>query len=131
MSEEKQLPTPTPTPTPTLPTVLWQLAGLVFKREALLVVTTGAVLVASGASFAVWAQSKLDGGIAPVREELRQHVLEEERRHAAEEQQYRQVKEDLHEVQMDIRALYRAVQTGQPQPRLERPLPQPIDGGAP
>lgn len=47
---------------------------------------------------------------------------------AAEEK--RQLKADLHEVQMDIRALYRAMQTGERQPRLERPLPQ-VDGGVP
>lgn len=116
---------------PTLPAVLWQLAGLIFKREAMLVVVTAAVLVAGGASFTVWAQSKLDGGVAPVRDELRQHVAEENARHAEEAQRYRQVKEDLHEVQMDIRALYRYQQTGLPQPRLEALLPSSSDGGAP
>lgn len=113
---------------PTLPAVLWQLAGLIFKREAMLVVATAAVLVGGGASFTVWAQGKLDGGVAPVREELRQHVREENARHDQEEQRYTQVKDDLHEVQMDIRALYRAVQTGMPQPRLEKPPPS-VDGG--
>lgn len=41
-------------------------------------------------------------------------------------QAHLQLKQDLHEVQMDIRALYRAVQTGARQERLERPPP---DGG--
>lgn len=40
----------------------------------------------------------------------------------------RALTEDLHEVQMDIRALYKVVQTGERSARLERPLPTP-DGG--
>lgn len=124
MSDNNQQP-------PTLPSVLWQLATLIFKREAALFFLLAVVLVAGGASFTVWAQNQLDAGVAPVREELHMHMKAEEQRHAVEEQRYRQVKEDLHEVQMDIRALYRAVQTGRPQARLEEPLP-PVshDGGA-
>jgi len=38
----------------------------------------------------------------------------------------RRTDEKLHEAQMDIRALYKAVMTGQRQPRLEKP---PEDGG--
>ena len=62
---------------PTLPAVLWTLAGLIFQREALLVITSGVVMLAAGGAGVVWAQGKLDGGVAPVREELRRHEAEE------------------------------------------------------
>lgn len=44
------------------------------------------------------------------------------------EQQQQQTRTDLHEVQTDIRSLYKAVLTGQRQERLEKPLPA-VDGG--
>lgn len=46
------------------------LASLIFKREALLVVASCAVLLAVGGAGVVWAQAKLDGGVAPIRAEL-------------------------------------------------------------
>jgi hypothetical protein len=39
------------------------------------------------------------------------------------------VKHDVHETQADIRALYKAVMTKQPQERLEHPAPEHKDGG--
>jgi hypothetical protein len=44
------------------------------------------------------------------------------------EQNDKQRSEDIHEVQTDIRALYKAVMTKQPQERLEKPAPAK-DGG--
>lgn len=44
--------------------------------------------------------------------------------------QQAQQSDDTHELQKDVRALYKAVLTGQPQERLERP-PTPKDGGSP
>jgi hypothetical protein len=57
-----------------------------------------------------------------VRDELREHEETSRRIHA-------ELGADMHELQLDIRALYRRIETGQPQPRLEHPLPN--DGGAP
>lgn len=63
---------------PTLPAVLWQLAGVVFRREALMGLASVAVLVGAGAVGVVWAQDKLDGGVehklAPL--EARQSAIE-------------------------------------------------------
>jgi hypothetical protein len=46
------------------------------------------------------------------------------------EQQQKELRGDVHEVQMDVRALYKAVMTGRPQERLEQP-PAVKDGGHP
>ena len=70
-----------PSTPPSLPTVLWQLAGLIFKREALLMAASIVVLLALGGAGVVWAQSRLDGGVAPVRAEL---AAETAKREAAE-----------------------------------------------
>lgn len=65
-------------PPPTVSGVLWQLANLIFKREAALVATSAVVLVGAGAGGAVWAQGRLDGGmderVAPL--EARQTKVE-------------------------------------------------------
>ena len=55
---------------PTLPGVLWALANLVFKREALLVVVVVALLLAIGAGGVVYAQDKFDAGLAPVEQRV-------------------------------------------------------------
>lgn len=70
------------------------------------------------------AQAAKDAGAlaADTRDELRRHVAESAQETAA-------LKSDVHEVQMDIRALYRSQQTHQPSPRLERPPPPRKDGG--
>lgn len=51
---------------PTLPGVLWALAGLIFRREALLMVAAIAVLIAIGAAGVVWAEDKGVRLLAPV-----------------------------------------------------------------
>lgn len=85
-----------------------------------------AAMTAVGAVFGAYklllseARAEADAGIAPV--ERRVQVLEQEAK---------QQREDTHEVQMDIRSLYRAVTTGKKQERLEKPPPPPApkDGG--
>lgn len=47
------------------------------------------------------------------------------------EHQQTQLQGDVHEVQTDIRSLYKAVMTGRPQERLEKPAPEHKDGGVP
>lgn len=54
------------------------------------------------------AKAQTEAGMKPVEVRL-----------ATVEQEQRQVKNDLHEVQTDIRALYKAMMTGQRQERLE------------
>lgn len=115
---------------PTIPGVLMQLAGLVFRREALLVVTSSVILLGAGAGGVVWAQSKLDGGVEAKLVPL-QAALDADKRKLEEHlvddaQSRREVTRRLDETSADIRALYRAVMTGAPQPRLEAP---PKDGG--
>lgn len=55
---------------PTLPGVLWLLATVIFRREAIMVVASSALLLAVGGVGVVWAQAKLDGGVAPIRVQL-------------------------------------------------------------
>lgn len=59
---------------PTLPGVLWQLASLIFKREALMLVAAVAVLVGAGGATVVYAQGYLDGGtaksVAPIKADV-------------------------------------------------------------
>lgn len=116
--------------TPTLPSVLMLLASLVFKREAVLVVASSVVLLGAGAGGVVWAQSKLDGGVeaklAPLQEALDSDKRKLEEHLVDDAQSRREVTRRLDETSADIRALYRAVMTGAPQPRLEAP---PKDGG--
>jgi malic enzyme len=56
----------------TLSAVLMQLAGLIFKREAAMILTSVVVLLGAGAGGVVWAQARLDAGvdtrIAPLEE---------------------------------------------------------------
>lgn len=115
---------------PMLPGVLMTLASLVFKREALLIVTSSAVLLGAGAGSVVWAQAKLDGGVeaklAPLQAELEADKTKLEEHLKDDAQSRREVTRRLDETSADIRALYRAVMTGAPQPRLEQP---PKDGG--
>lgn len=73
------------------------------------------------------AEQTVDGGLAPVRQQvgaleqrLERHIDDEARHHAAAEAK-------SEELQADVRALYRAVMTGRPQERLEKPS----DGGPP
>lgn len=81
------------------------------------------VAMALGTAWAVFhtlearAQERVDAGLAPMAKRV--EVLEQDQRH---------LREDVHEVQVDIRALYKAVTTGQRQERLEQP-PPPKDGG--
>lgn len=101
----------------------------IFRRDAALWVTT--MLTVVGA--AVYAQAtleervdrRIDSGIAPAVRQVEQLDTEVKRHEAESARVHLEIKDDLHELQADIRALYKAVQTGQPQPRLET-----HDGGA-
>lgn len=95
----------------------------IFRRDAALWIST--IVAVFGA--AVWAQaaldSRVDAGLEPlvskvdrVNDEVRRHEEESAAIHAA-------TRSDMRELQADVRALYKAVMTGQPQPRLE------ADGG--
>jgi hypothetical protein len=70
------------------------------------------------------ARAQSDAGLAAVVPPLDKRVV-------ILEQQQQQTREDVHEVQTDIRALYKAVMTGARQDRLEQPAPppKPLDGG--
>lgn len=87
------------------------------------------IAIAFGAYWAVLAkaEAQTDAGVkvvsdahASTKERLAEHIRDSGTAH-------RQMREELHEVQMDIRALYRSIQTGRPSARLEAP---PLaDGG--
>lgn len=81
------------------------------------IVAVVAVFLAGWATYATVthaAEQTVDAGLVPLR--VRVEALE---------QGQASVREDIGEVQRDIRALYKAVVTGQRQERLE----QPVDGG--
>lgn len=117
---------------PTLPSVLWQLAGLIFRREALLVVAACVVLLGVGGAGVVWAQAQLDGGtdkaVAPVAEALKVQTVRMDQHLLDDAAFKREMARRQDEASADIRALYKTVLTGERQYRLERPLPPP-DGG--
>jgi hypothetical protein len=85
--------------------------------------TIATVVVAVGTAFGAYrvvlseALAQTDAGVAPVLKRV--ETLERDQKHLSE---------DVHEVQQDIRSLYRAVMTGRPQERLENP-PVTKDGG--
>lgn len=85
--------------------------------------TIAMVVVAVGTAFGAYrvvlgeALAQTDAGMAPIKQRV--DTLE---------QQQKELRSDVHEVQTDIRALYKAVMTGRPQERLERPPPSK-DGG--
>jgi len=87
-----------------------------------------AIVVAVGTAFGAYrvvlneARAQTDAGVEEVKggqvrldQRLEMHLRESGQAH-------QQMKADLHEVQMDIRALYRSMQDGKRSPRLERPL---------
>ena len=117
---------------PTLPSVLMALANLVFKRDAILWFAAVVVLLGAGGFGVVWAQDKLDGGTAkavqPVADALRVETERLDQHLKDDAASKREVTQRLDESSADIRALYKAVMTGERQYRLERPLPLP-DGG--
>jgi uncharacterized protein HemX len=91
-------------PPPTIPAMLWALAGLIFKREALLVVASLAVIAGIGAGGAVWAQSRLDGGVAPVVarvEALERQSREDRHAQAVEAEEQRRKMASLERVTME------------------------------
>lgn len=89
------------------------------KAMAVLVGLVTAVVVPLG-GFAVWVLGRAEAAGADAGRKLEEHKSESAQAH-------RQMREDTHEVQMDVRALYKALMTKKPQPRLERPP----DGGEP
>jgi hypothetical protein len=111
---------------PTLPGVMMQLANLVFRRDAILWAAAVAVLLGAGGLGVVWAQDKLDGGVAPVKAALAEHIRDEAQARAALER-----KVDLAEERSARRfeVLYNAVLERRPQPGAAE-LAQPMtDGG--
>lgn len=117
---------------PTINGLVGELMRRLLGREVLMLLAFSLVLVGATLygtnALAQAVDAHVDAGVAPtarraeeVSARLEQHLVEDA-------QAKRQAAADLHEVQADIRALYRAVQTGRPQPRLEKPLPS-LDGG--
>lgn len=115
----------TPTPTGEQPVTNGSLHSelLAYFRRQLGGNLVVAALAIGGATLGAWravaqeARAQADAGVVPVAlrvEDLSRRVERVERQ--------------VPELQADIRALYRAVMTGSPQERLERP-PAPTDGG--
>lgn len=71
------------------------------------------------------ARAQSDAGTAPLKVELADLAARQRRYEDENQRVHGEVRQELHEVQVDIRALYKAVMTGAPQPRLEAPA----DGG--
>ena len=84
-----------------------------------LVAILGAIVTPIG-GFSVWLlrEAKAQGADAGVRADSVRADFETHKKDSA--QAHLQLKDDIHEVQGDIRALYKAVMTGARQERLER-----------
>lgn len=72
-------------------------------------------------------EAATDAGVAV----LSPRVIALENRAQAQEHATADLKGDVHELQLDVRELYRVIQTGARSARLEAPIPSPIasDGG--
>lgn len=99
------------------------------------VMVAALVATAMGTALAVvsvsaFAQQKIDGGVAPVKKTLEQHLEDDRRDKNAIAQQTR-------ELQLDVRELYKASRYDTKSDRLEAPPPPapvfagPSDGGVP
>ena len=105
------------------------LLATIFRREAALVVSAMVMAVAA----TVYAQNhlveqlkeKVDAGVAPVERRVGELERAFERHETESARVHLEIKANVAETQADIRALYKAVMTGQKQERLE----QPRDGG--
>jgi len=111
---------------PTVSGVLLALANLVFKRDAILWAAAVAVLLGAGGLGVVWAQGKLDGGVAPVKAALDQHVKDETEARGALER-----KVDLLEERSARRfeVLYNTILERRPQPGADELAKPQTDGG--
>lgn len=116
--------------TPSIPEMFAVTVKRALGREALMlgafaVVIGGAVLYGQHALAQV-VRSEVDGGIVQTAKQVQ--VLGErfERHEKDSADVHAAIKQDMAEVQRDIRALYKAVMTGQRQERLET---LPKDGG--
>lgn len=135
-SSDSPVPQPKKTPPkpPTVQETIAALPGRIFRREALGLVI--ALIVGAGAY--AYAQSKvdarlqaaIDGGIAPVKAKLEEHITTEKQ--AVEQLQLdvaqirrdQAMKEERDAARFDL--LYRTILTGRPQPRadeLAAPVP--------
>lgn len=89
------------------------------KATAVFVGLVAAIVVPLG-GFAAWVLGRAEAAGEDAGRKLEAHKEESAQAH-------RQMRDDTHELQMDVRALYKALMTRQPQARLERPP----DGGEP
>ena len=102
-----------------------------FDVRLLLSIGVGSIISIFVGGWAAYAQvtdiaeKKVDGGTAAMKQQVDDLSKKFDQHQADSGQVHRELKEDLHEVQMDLRALYKAVMTGERQPRLEKP----VDGG--
>lgn len=122
---------PSPPP-PTIPGVLWALAGLIFKREALLVATALAVVAGIGAAAAVWAQARLDGEVAPVTarvEVLERQSREDRRTRDVEAEEQRRKMVSLERVTMETSLNVRLLLERQKIQPVTLDMPPAADGG--
>ena len=97
------------------------LRNLKWKEVTLLFTLAGGAITGYNV-FVGKASAAADAGIKPVVEDVAALKV----RLATQEQETRNLRADVHEVQMDIRGLYKYMTTSERQPRLEKP---PVDAG--
>ena len=119
-----------------------ELVRRLVPREALLLGGFAVVLLVAGGA-AVWAGSEqihhqVDAGLEVeaakrevLAEQLRQHIADEAAAREAQRRAQERLETKVDEGAADMRALYRAMRTGQAQERLEHPPPPAPDGGKP
>ncbi len=95
---------------------------------------TGQILFIDKAEAA--GRAAADAGIAEVKvdiEIVKNAMKAQQLRLENVEVNQKNTQSDIHELMVDVRAMYRSQQTGQPSPRLEKPAPPMVlpDGGHP
>lgn len=123
-------------PKPPMPAPVAMALLLLRSKETLVTLGALVAVLAGGGGFAAWVVGQAQAQTVTTMSSLKEEGAQRERRvelveravreHVTDEAQARrQTREDVHEVQLDVRALYKYMQTRQPQARLE----QPPDGG--
>lgn len=121
--------TPSPEPrkaTGEHPVTAGELKHVVKIHDARVILSVVATIIGTtvGAWMLIRSEARAEAKVVTVEVTRRLDAVEQAQREHLEDSRrvHQQVREDLHEVQADIRDLYKTITTGRPSPRLERPL---------
>ncbi len=95
-----------------------------FWRRVWAIGAAGGVLILSTVGVVAWAQSKIDGGVAPVVKDLAEYKAEESDKHKAIDRHFERQDEKLDRMDQKIELILDAERV----PKWKRPI-EPKDGG--